>query len=779
MSSIIEGYNYDIFISYRQKDNKGERWVSEFVDALKTELESTFKEEISVYFDSNPHDGILETHDVDESLKDKLKCLIFFPIISRTYCDPKSFAWENEFRAFVEQASQDQFGLKVKLPNGNTANRVLSVKIYDLDEGDIRLCESVLGSVLRGVEFIYKSPGVNRPLRAAEDHPHDNLNKTYYRDQINKVSNSIKEIIQGMQDTAGTSSLDKTHEAEQDNPVADTGKGVNEPGYHKPAPGKRRSIIMSAALLIIAVIVLYPRLFGPDRLERLKSSGEKISVVVLPFQNMTGDQGWDIWQDGIQDILINSLSEEIKVRQAESINRLIRGSGFTNYASITPSLAGSISKKLEAEIFVYGNIKQAGNKIRLYAQLIDTKTNDVYKSFQVEAQSDESKIFSIVDSLSVMVRNFLVMSEMGRELLAHDRQKVSTSSPEAFKAFIYGRNEFMEPDYPAARSYLAKAISIDSNFIHAINVLALTYGNQSQWELAKKWSLQSYKKINQLPVQQKIHTNWIHTLYFETPIQEIGYLRQLLEIDDQDPIAFFNLGIAYVKLRQYDKAIPEYEKALEIYKKWGIKPFWILNYTYLGTAYHKTGQFKNEKKLYIKAAFDFPDHIGLIRNQFVLSKSSGDTVEATRFAEKAYAYFRSNPLTDAEIASTLASAYSDAGSYTEAEEYYRKSLSLDPENPARLNTLAFFLIDNERNVPEGLELVERAIQLRPDQYNYLYTKGVGYLKQGKYIESLGLLQRSWELRREKAIYNHEAFLYLEAAKKAAEGKNPPKKTNGN
>jgi hypothetical protein len=41
--------------------------VSEFVESLKTELESTFKEEISVYFDINPHDGLLETHDVDES----------------------------------------------------------------------------------------------------------------------------------------------------------------------------------------------------------------------------------------------------------------------------------------------------------------------------------------------------------------------------------------------------------------------------------------------------------------------------------------------------------------------------------------------------------------------------------------------------------------------------------------------------------------------------------------------------------------------------------------
>jgi len=210
MPSIIEGYNYDIFISYRQKDNKGGRqgapsygatqsreagWVSEFVEAMKTELESTFKEEISVYFDINPNDGLLETHEVDASLKDKLKCLIFIPIISRTYCDPKSFAWEHEFKAFVELASQDQFVLKVKLPNGNVANRVLPVRIHDLDETDIRLCESVLGGVLRGVDFIYKAAGVNRPLRANEDHPHDNLNKTYYRDQINKVANAVNDII--------------------------------------------------------------------------------------------------------------------------------------------------------------------------------------------------------------------------------------------------------------------------------------------------------------------------------------------------------------------------------------------------------------------------------------------------------------------------------------------------------------------------------------------------------------------------------------------------------
>ena len=63
----------------------------------------------------------------------------------------------------------------------------------------LKECESVLGGVLRGVEFIYKEPGVNRPL-TPDDDENKNLNKTKYRNQINKVANAIKEIIKGIQE---------------------------------------------------------------------------------------------------------------------------------------------------------------------------------------------------------------------------------------------------------------------------------------------------------------------------------------------------------------------------------------------------------------------------------------------------------------------------------------------------------------------------------------------------------------------------------------------------
>ena len=60
MASILPGFEYDIFISYRQNDNKYDRWVSEFVHNLSLELVATLKDRLSIYFDENPDDVVFD-----------------------------------------------------------------------------------------------------------------------------------------------------------------------------------------------------------------------------------------------------------------------------------------------------------------------------------------------------------------------------------------------------------------------------------------------------------------------------------------------------------------------------------------------------------------------------------------------------------------------------------------------------------------------------------------------------------------------------------------------
>jgi len=198
MPSIIPGFEYDIFVSYRHNDNKYDGWVTEFVEKLNQELDATLKDKLSIFFDKNPSDGLLESHQVDQSISSKIKAVIFIPIISQTYCDTKSFAWNHEFLLFSKAASQDRFGREIKLNSGNVASRILPVRIHEIESDDTRMLEDALQGALRSIDFIYHAQGVNRPLRPKDDDRLDNLNNTVYRNQINKVANAIKDIISGV-----------------------------------------------------------------------------------------------------------------------------------------------------------------------------------------------------------------------------------------------------------------------------------------------------------------------------------------------------------------------------------------------------------------------------------------------------------------------------------------------------------------------------------------------------------------------------------------------------
>jgi tetratricopeptide (TPR) repeat protein len=540
----------------------------------------------------------------------------------------------------------------------------------------------------------------------------------------------------------------------------------------KPSKRKLRVSYVLNAILIIAVIVLaYPKIFKRNTLEKLRSSGERISVAVMPFQNMTNNTAFNIWQDGIRDELISSLSnnpEELQVRQPESINTLIKSRGLTNYASITPSIASSLSQKLEADVFISGNIKQAGGTIRLNAQLSDTKTKEVIKSFQTEGTDED--ILHLIDSLSSEIQNYLVLSKIRKKLPyeADEFQELLTSeSPEATIYVIQGRKAFYDVDFPAAIKLFSQALERDSNVIVAISYLSLAYKNLGIEDLSEKWLLKAYEKRDLMTMYQKAYIDWHYAVQFGTPQEQIMYCKQLLEFDDQDAGIYYILSLGYRDLNQNDKVINTLEKHLEIYDKWDSKPVWVFSYTVLGRAYHNMGMYKKEEKLYKKAELDFPDNQFILQRQIPLALTKGDTITGNQYIEKYISVRKAKSHPEANIITGIGLGYFDAGIFNKTEEYYRKALAMEPNSPIRMNRLAFLLIDKDRNIVEGIELVNKALELNPGNYEYLDCKGWGLYKQGKYNEALALLEKNWESM--QPHYNHSFYLHLEAAKKAVAG----------
>jgi tetratricopeptide (TPR) repeat protein len=377
-------------------------------------------------------------------------------------------------------------------------------------------------------------------------------------------------------------------------------------------------------------------------------------------------------------------------------------------------------------------------------------------------------IFLVADSLIKSVNDFLTVAGMKRNNPDETIFLDPTSSPEAFRCMISARRAAENSDFESSIGMYKKAISLDSNLFDAYWNVAFTYLSLGDPKSCKTWMDIYYSKFDKMDFYNQAFANYLYAILFKTPQVAIGYIKEMIEMDYQAPFNYVNLGSEYYRLFQYDQSVKEDEKALELYDKLGLKPSLEL-YTILGQGYHKTGQYRKEKRLYQRADSDYPDNATIIGLQAILAASEKDTISANRYILK-YKSLRSNDSwSEARISGGLGLIYSRGGDLDKAEWYYRKALKGDPLNVNYINNLGFLLIDNDRDINGGLNLIESGLKSDPDNYQLLHSKGWGLYKQGKFLEAQDLLQQSWDLRIENDRYDHGAFLHLEAAKKAVSG----------
>ncbi len=539
--------------------------------------------------------------------------------------------------------------------------------------------------------------------------------------------------------------------------------------------GKRRKLKASdivIAVLVIAVgILAYPKIFSKDSLKDARDQDGRISIAVLPFENLSGDTLYNIWQGGFQNLLISTLSnsEELTVRKYQAVNDVLNSNNEINITSLSSTFVSDLADKLDTRTLILGNLLRAGSKIRINAQLVDSETEEIYKTYQIDGDS-ENDFFVLADSLSGMIKNYIEIKSISDKYNAPEvTRNLMTKSSEAFKYYIRGWDAFKYMELGSAIEWFAKAVEVDSTFINAY-----VFGAYANLMNGRDWPAKNIvdkaTELNvELSTEQELMINQLHAYFFETPYEEIKAIKRLIEIDEQNPLYWHQLGFAYYKLFEYKEAVQSWEQLFRIHKQWGTDYQNPYAYFLMGDACHKLGEHEKEEKILALGHRVYPNAIMIQQHQAICAYSMGETQKAENILVE-YKSIRQDVLhcTEAMISSGIGTIYSSSGQFEEAEAYYREAIKNDPENLYWTHEFAWFLIDKEVNIEEGIKICDGILEQYPRYWPSLDAKGWALYKQGKYEEALALLKDSWDL---KPAYSHTGYMHIQEAEKAAAAQN--------
>jgi len=216
--------------------------------------------------------------------------------------------------------------------------------------------------------------------------------------------------------------------------------------------------------LLGSVAALAPRAAGKAA---PRPARRKVSVCVLPFQNMSGDPEQEYFSDGISEDITTDLSK------VSALGVAARNSAFTYKGRAVN--ACEIARQLEVSHVLEGSVRKSGQRVRITAQLIDGATGDNLWAERYDRNLDD--IFAIQDEISKAIVDALKLTLLPAEKQAIERR--GTDNVEAYNLYLMARQYFTTGNVGDRRReqrvmrICSRAIELDSNYAQAWAMLAL------------------------------------------------------------------------------------------------------------------------------------------------------------------------------------------------------------------------------------------------------------------------------------------------------------------
>ena len=359
--------------------------------------------------------------------------------------------------------------------------------------------------------------------------------------------------------------------------------------------------------LILAIVVLigasaFVAYWAVTRPGRATAAGRRLTLAVLPFDNLTGDADQDYLSDGLTEEMIAQLG-----RLEPDRLRVLARSSTWKYKTAERDI-GRIRQELGADYVLEGSLRLAGDRVRVTAELV--KVDD---QSQIWAENYERHFRDVLilqsEVAETVARTIAVTLTPG----AHARlARARPIHAEAYQDYLRGRfflNRRTEAAVRQALEYFQKAIAADPAFAPAYSGLADCYlslgaashvgglpprqampqaraaalqalridgtlaeahASLAQVQLLYEWNVAAseaeFRRALELdPNYTAAHHWYSHCLLaLGRTDASLDESKRALELEPLNLVVGTHLGWHYLYARQYDQAIEQFRKTLEL-----------------------------------------------------------------------------------------------------------------------------------------------------------------------------------------------------------------------
>jgi TolB-like protein len=187
----------------------------------------------------------------------------------------------------------------------------------------------------------------------------------------------------------------------------------------------------------------------------------RLSIVVLPFTNLSNDPEQQYFADGITEDLTTDLS------RIAGMLVISRNTAFTCQGKRVDTK--QIGRELDVRYVLEGSVRRSGNQVRVNAQLIDTATDAHLWAERLDGNAAD--LFALQNEITSQIAVALNI-----ELVAAEAAR-ATVHPDALDYFLRGRAVMNKPKtrdyYPEAISLFERALVLDPSSVEAQSWLAI------------------------------------------------------------------------------------------------------------------------------------------------------------------------------------------------------------------------------------------------------------------------------------------------------------------